>query len=289
MLSIIIPIYNSENYIRECIDSILSQTFNDFELILVNDCSTDGTYDILCDYANYDNRIKIINNESNRGVGFCRKIGVENSSGDFILNIDSDDYLSGNTLIESVISEFNDEDVDVVVFPFRSNNFKRHYHCGIYKTMTDLKDKERILTIDSFPTIWNKIFRKKLYNIDNVFSGQKKEEPTLTYFKFLYYAKKIVCLPHKKDFGYYYYRNNNDSITNKSDEIDVAVFCTRTLFILCDFFKKENSSFFDIIFNEKHIEQHLKLFQKYEEDIKIKYPNEYIDIISMINKNIKAC
>ena len=125
-LSIIIPTYNSEKYIRECLDSILNQTFTDYEIIIVNDCSTDSTLNIINEYLKKDNRIKLINNSVNVGVGNCRIIGFNESVGEYIWYIDSDDYIVGDDLLERIMFDFfNDSSIDMIVFPYISES-KKH-------------------------------------------------------------------------------------------------------------------------------------------------------------------
>ena len=94
-ISIIVPVYNTEQYLRQCLDSIISQTFKDFECICVNDGSTDNSLSILQEYANKDNRIKIIS-QKNSGLSSVRNVGIKNSSGVYVTSIDSDDFVSEN-------------------------------------------------------------------------------------------------------------------------------------------------------------------------------------------------
>lgn len=91
-VSIVIPIYNAEKYIAEAIEGLLNQTFKDFELILVNDCSTDNTSEILKEYAQRDKRIKIINNEKNLRVSAAANRGIKEAKGEYIVKQDSDDW-----------------------------------------------------------------------------------------------------------------------------------------------------------------------------------------------------
>ena len=91
--SIIVPVYNVEKYLTKCIDSILEQTFSDFEVILVDDGSTDNC-GIICDqYVEKDDRIQVIH-KKNEGLVCARKTGISKASGQYILNVDSDDYIS---------------------------------------------------------------------------------------------------------------------------------------------------------------------------------------------------
>ena len=96
-ISVVIPIFNTAPYLKECLDSVLNQTFTDFEVICVNDGSNDSSLEILKKYQQKDNRIKIINQE-NKGAGAARNVGIDHSRGEYILFLDSDDYLDKDTL-----------------------------------------------------------------------------------------------------------------------------------------------------------------------------------------------
>ena len=95
-ISVFLPIYNQENYIKRCISSIQNQNLKSIEIIAINDYSNDETLNILKDYAKDDNRIKIVNNDKNHGLLYSRAMGILNSSGEYIMNIDPDDELKGN-------------------------------------------------------------------------------------------------------------------------------------------------------------------------------------------------
>ena len=123
-ISVIIPVYNTELYLEQCIDSILAQTVPPYEIILVDDGSTDSSGSI-CD--RYDMQFPIIKcfHQSNGGVSKARNTGLEQASGDFVLFVDSDDYIDNNLLAQL---EIKDENPDLVFFQFTSlyeNNFYR--------------------------------------------------------------------------------------------------------------------------------------------------------------------
>lgn len=111
-ITLILPIFNGEKYISRCIDSVLNQTYKNFELIIINDGSTDKSLNIIKKYAKKDNRIKIIN-KKNEGVSIARNIGIENSTGDFITFIDADDYLEIEAL-ETMINLASKYKVEIV-------------------------------------------------------------------------------------------------------------------------------------------------------------------------------
>lgn len=98
-ISVVVPVYNVETYLEECLNSIINQTFSDIEIICINDGSTDSSLDILNDYSKKDDRIKIINQE-NKGLGATRNKGIDLAKGKYIFFIDSDDYIELNTFFE---------------------------------------------------------------------------------------------------------------------------------------------------------------------------------------------
>jgi glycosyltransferase involved in cell wall biosynthesis len=112
-ISVIVPVYNVEKYIHRCIDSILAQTFTDFECILVDDYSSDNSLSICEEYAKKDTRIRIIRNEQNRGLPQVRKIGFAIASGGYILYIDSDDWIENN-MLEKMYGKAVSADYDIV-------------------------------------------------------------------------------------------------------------------------------------------------------------------------------
>ncbi len=110
VFSVILPIYNVEKYLRECVDSILSQTFTDFELILVDDGSTDNSGGICDEYQLADSRVKVIH-KKNGGLSDARNFGTDKASGEYILYIDSDDYVISNDFFQKIYENLNDCDL----------------------------------------------------------------------------------------------------------------------------------------------------------------------------------
>uniref|UniRef100_UPI00112F8C15 glycosyltransferase family 2 protein n=1 Tax=Campylobacter TaxID=194 RepID=UPI00112F8C15 len=92
-ISIIIPVYNVEKYISQCLDSAINQSLKDIEIIIVDDCGSDKSMDIAQEYAKNDSRIKIIKNSQNMGLFLTRCEGIKSATGEYILNLDSDDFL----------------------------------------------------------------------------------------------------------------------------------------------------------------------------------------------------
>jgi glycosyltransferase involved in cell wall biosynthesis len=119
-INIIVPVYNVEKYLSKCIHSILSQTFSDFELILVNDGSTDYSGNICDEFANQDSRIKVIHKE-NAGVSSARNTGLKLSTGDYICFVDSDDIID-ETMIDKMYKSAITNDSDIVMCGIREEN-----------------------------------------------------------------------------------------------------------------------------------------------------------------------
>jgi glycosyltransferase involved in cell wall biosynthesis len=117
-ISVIIPLYNVEKYIERCLKSILNQSFQDFEIVIVNDASPDNSLDIAKNYANTDNRIRIFENPENMGPMWTRKVGYEHAHGDFFVFCDSDDYMPENAL-ELLYNAIVKDNADIVAGAFQ--------------------------------------------------------------------------------------------------------------------------------------------------------------------------
>ena len=103
-VSVIIPIYNTEKYLRKCLDSVCNQTLSDIEIICVNDCSTDNSLEILEEYASKDNRIKLIDFKENKGAAVARNAGIDEAKGEYIGFVDSDDFVDETMFLSTVIN-----------------------------------------------------------------------------------------------------------------------------------------------------------------------------------------
>ena len=113
-VSVIIPVYNTEEYLEECIDSVINQTLEEIEIICINDGSTDNSLEILNASAEKDRRIKVLSHE-NKGLGATRNVGIDLAKGEFIYFLDSDDFIDPNTL-EETYSLAKEKDLDCVIF-----------------------------------------------------------------------------------------------------------------------------------------------------------------------------
>lgn len=168
MFSIIVPVYNVKSYLSECINSVLSQDYQNFELILVNDGSSDGS-DIICDqYALLDNRITVIH-QQNQGLSVARNTGINIACGDYIIFLDSDDYWLTNDLLSQFYSRISIKNVDVISFNFakvRNGTFNNPYFSE--KSMPEeLKGNDSLKYLTDrnlwIACAWNKVIRRSLF------------------------------------------------------------------------------------------------------------------------------
>lgn len=167
LVSIVVPIYNVEKYIDKCIDSIINQSYNNLEIILVNDGSPDRSVEICNQYAEKDSRIKVINKD-NGGLSDARNKGIDNASGDYIVFVDGDDYIEILT-IEKAIQAMHEEDADIVIWSYLAEHVDKNeivQKTEVYKSDDSTYSKNNInqinLTIDKVNLIgyaWNKMYK----------------------------------------------------------------------------------------------------------------------------------
>ncbi len=119
LITVIIPVYNTEEYLRSCLDSIINQTYRNLEILVIDDGSTDLSPAICDTYAELDSRVQVIHKE-NQGVSASRNLGIEMATGDYISFIDSDDWLESESY-EHLISCFVEHKVDAVIFEYFVN------------------------------------------------------------------------------------------------------------------------------------------------------------------------
>lgn len=170
-ISIIVPVYNVEKYLERCLDSILSQSFNAFELILVNDGSTDNSYKICEKYSYNDKRIKLINKE-NGGLSSARNAGIEASQGEYIGFIDSDDYID-KFMYEILYNYAEKNKSDIVICKYKKvdANFGMNENLNYnveeinysnFQALNQLYEENNI----EFVVMWNKLYKRSLF--DNI-------------------------------------------------------------------------------------------------------------------------
>ena len=228
LLSVIVPVYNTKKYLRECIDSILAQTYNNYELILVDDGSDDGSSEICDEYAMKNEQVTVIHKE-NCGLLHTRKVGLSVSNGEYISYIDSDDFIAPD-MYEYMMGKITEYNVDIAVCNMSTANsgeilpmssYKKHGYYDkkrlaeeIYPYMLFSNDPQKTGLI---PSLCNKIIRKKvlekvLLRADNSISYG---EDALCSYPCLLDSDSVFIA---EDKFFYFYRKVSTSLTNAYDK-----------------------------------------------------------------------
>ena len=218
MVSVIVPVYKVEDYIRECIDSILAQTYPYFELILVDDGSPDNCGRICDDYAKGDNRIKVVH-KVNGGISSARNAGLEVAKGEWIMHVDGDDWIEPD-MIESLIQAAQVTGADLVFGDF----MKYGPSAGYNKLPTWSSDKKKSMTnyiAYVMTTIWGSIAKRSLYADHSLKSPEDISycEDFHLIVRLCHFAKKVVNV-HRPFYHYRYRPTSIMSNMSRKTEAD---------------------------------------------------------------------
>ena len=220
MISVIVPVYNVEEYLEECLESIKQQTFTDIEVILVNDGSTDGSREICERFCQKDSRFKLINQE-NQGQSVARNRGVKESVGKFIMFVDSDDVINKNLL--EVLLPYMKTEVDIV--ECRMTRKKEEFYLNKpSKIVFKGNAKEAILNCIEIKEVKfcpvTKLYRREIVEKVPFLEGYIYED-VFTGINYLKHMRKIVVVDY---IGYYYRVRPNSTMTKSYTEKDLDIF-----------------------------------------------------------------
>ena len=228
-ISIIVPVYNVERYLRKCLDSLINQTYKNIEIICVNDGSTDDSLDILNEYANKDKRITVVN-KKNGGISDARNVGISKASGEYMMFVDSDDWIDLETC-EKSLEAMNKYSVDVVLYSYvrefdNKSLPKIIFNEDCYFNIDDTRNKlyRRLFGLygeelkqpenaDAIVTVWGKLYKSKLIINNNIKFVDVKTvgscEDGLFNIEVFHYVKTAYFI----NKAYYHYRKDNVSFT----------------------------------------------------------------------------
>ena len=229
-VSVIVPVYNVEKYLEKCLESIIKQTYENLEIIIVDDGSTDNSLHICRKWDKRDPRITIIHKE-NEGLGFARNTGLQHASGDYILFIDSDDFISNN-MVEKLYDNLKNAEADTVYCGLNRYFSDEHIiqyppKCGKQIYLQDeVIDKVLLEMIGTIPnekedmnmevSVWHSLYSMDIIRKYNVLFPSERvfmSEDISFHIDYLRYAKKVSfitdCL--------YFYRLNENSLSKKYD------------------------------------------------------------------------
>ncbi len=217
LISIIVPIYNVEKYLKKCVESICNQTYQNLEIILVDDGSPDKCGEICDGYAKADKRIKVIH-KKNGGLSSARNAGLDIAKGEYISFIDSDDYIASD-FIEKLylLCIKNDADIAECGFTKFQDKIKIEKLDEDIKIYTSKEMQTRMYSNNYVGTtvVWNKLYKKYIYNDLRFPIGKINEDEFCTY-KALYNCNKNIVVTNK---ALYYYRYNPSSIMGKKFDL----------------------------------------------------------------------
>lgn len=211
-LTIIIPFYNSEKYFYRCLYSLFAQTLSEIEFIFINDASSDMSESILIKileyFPNRKEKVKIIKNENNKGIAFCRKLGIQKATGEYLAFCDSDDYVELN-MYQLLIEQIKESDADMITCGYfiEKDNTKtvklKKYDPVPFNALKDIYGKCEIV-------LWDKLFKKEFLIKNKILplEGYNYYEDCYMTIKALYFANKIVTIPNPL---YHYVSNPNSS------------------------------------------------------------------------------
>lgn len=213
LISIIIPVYNVETYFCKCIESILNQTYQNIEIILIDDGSTDLSGKICDDYAKEDSRIKVMH-KKNQGVSCARNDGLKSAKGEYVFFIDSDDYIDIDA-IEKMVNEIDKDEIIKISHKLVKNDktIKTISHIGIFSKEEYIK---KVLIGDIGGHSWGYLLKKDI--IDNVLFDEKTScmEDTLFIINCILKAEKIKCI----NTTFYNHVINENGITASANRIE---------------------------------------------------------------------
>ena len=219
-ISVIVPVYNVENYLRECLESIINQTLKDIEILCIDDCGNDNSSNILEEYAKKDNRIKIIRHKENKGLGPARNTGIKEARGEYISFIDSDDFISKDFLynLYNTAKKYNSDIVNTLNIKFYENNKSRKFLYTFekkeFESVWNLNDIENFYSKQAVvPYVWNKLYKTSFLLENNLYFMDMKfgiEDADFT-IRLMAHKPKISF----NNTGIYYYRQRKDSLSSK--------------------------------------------------------------------------
>ena len=301
-VSVILPIYNVEKYLRKCLDSVINQTLKDIEIICVNDSSTDECENIILEYAKKDGRIKIINNEKNCGIGFSRNIGISESSGEYISFIDSDDYIEKdyieilyNTAIknEADIVFTNNINIvrDKIIKPYYHNRiniwkkkFKKNdiWREGISDFNVDTPQKENT---PEYPlaVAWNKLYKRQfLIEKKLLYSKYRIAEDIDMFYRLLANSPKIAYNHNAK----YFYLHRATSLAGSVSSAKTPPLAILEVFENVFKYYKENKEELLKDCNYYNFLSLLHTFNNYNADNKNEFYKKCHDLMKELNVEI---
>ncbi|HMN33648.1 MAG TPA: glycosyltransferase [Chitinophagaceae bacterium] len=201
LISVIIPVYNVEKFLPQCIESVLNQTYTNLEIILINDGSIDNSLEICTKYKDLDSRVQVIN-KMNQGAGYARNDGIKAAKGVYIYFMDSDDFIEKDTFLR--LSQYFLFDPDIIQFGFRRINESGKYLNEVIPPELSIEDLQnnkenlaKILKSGVGLAVWDKIIKRELIVNNNLlFENINRVEDAAYNISLYSKSKKIISVPY---------------------------------------------------------------------------------------------
>lgn len=291
-VSIIIPVYNVEKYLRQCLDSVVNQTLTDIEIICVNDCSPDNSAEILSEYAKKDNRIKIITLEENGGLGNARNVALKAVQGDYIMFLDSDDWLELDACEKaySQISKNNNDFVILGLYAYNQSTNKRCINSKKIEPFLDIQGKASAMPVEIHTPFfgngecWYKIYKKGFLLDNNLEFDKGAFEDQRFNVRILTLAKSISVL----NKPLYNYRKHNESITASSTSWKDYINAKKRAYELLKTLDLPHPKFrkYFVIATIKYILFYFRKYSKLDKHIRNEFYNEIHEFFNVLeNEN----
>ena len=229
-VSIIILVYNTEQYLEKCLNSVINQTLKEIEIICIDDKSTDNSINIIKEFQKKDNRIILIESEKNMGMGYNRDVGIKQAKGEYIGFVDSDDYINENYFYElySTSKKYNSDLTKTENIETYNKNYERKTNLksknetieeGLYKlSIADFINSMNITKPNNKPittTVWSKLFKRKFILKNNIMFNSIRNGEDLCFILTVLAFNPIIAINNKAVYNCIQRNEEGTHITNK--------------------------------------------------------------------------
>lgn len=286
LVSIIIPVYNVELYLSKCIDSILAQSFTDWECILVDDGSKDKSGSICDNYALKDNRIKVIH-QNNSGVSIARQVGIDNVCGEYSIHIDPDDWVESN-MIEELYKKAKSDDADMVICDYyKHEGGVQQYINQRPNLLEPIKIIEQMLTTNMYPPLygscWNKLVRCSCFNSSDNLIRFEPDDLSLGE-DVVFNCRLLMSTVHRVSYlnkAFYHYEVRSNSLCSTLEKnigylIKIQEEIVKDKKILDTMSLKPQH--LQILFDKKEFKEMKDLYPYTQQKIIQKYPHSFLSL-----------
>ena len=242
-VSVIIPIWGVEKYIERCARSLFEQSMDSIEFIFVDDCTPDKSIDILKevikDYPSRRDNIKILRHDTNKGLPQARQTGIKNSTGDYIIHCDSDDWVDKG-LYEKMYKTAIQSNLDVVVCQMKETDGHKMYDIKLFPDANKQQLTKNISNWLNEGSLCNKMFKRTIYKNDIVMPAGAMAEDKCMVLQLIYYCEQIGLVT---DYNYYIWKNPTSIIRSRTEESIFKNFRegVENFKIIADFYRKHDA------------------------------------------------